>query len=73
MISKTTVATFTDGGYKGIYDWSGGIPLALGETMTVIKDNEKLVYVVVRKNTTLEGLGTDQSVITEYNLDLQPI
>ena len=70
MIKKTTTATFTDGNYKGVYDWSGGIPLTVGEIITVIHNAQKLVYKLTNKETTLEDFGEDQNVKTEYFLEL---
>jgi hypothetical protein len=70
MIRKTTSAAFKDGDYKGVYDWSGGIPLAVGETVTVIRNSHKYVYKLAGKETTLEDFGEDQSVKTEYYLEL---
>lgn len=68
MIKKTTIATFRDGGYKGVYDWSGGIPLAVGETVTIIQNNQTLVYRVEDKQTRIEDGGEDQVVTIEYYL-----
>jgi len=70
MIKKTTTATFKDGAYKGIYDWSGGIPLTAGEVITVLHNSQKLVYKLTGKKTTLEDSGQDQNVRTEYFLEL---
>jgi hypothetical protein len=70
MIKKTTIATFKDGDYKGVYDWSGGIPLAVDEIITVVYNSRKLTYKLTEKETTLEDFGEDQSVKTEYSFEL---
>ena len=70
MIKKVTTATFQDGGYKGVYDWSGGIPLTIGEIVTVVKDSQHFAYRLIDKKTTLEDFGEDQKVKTEYYLSL---
>lgn len=70
MIKKTTVATFKDGDYAGEYDWSGGIPLSVNETISVKRKNLELIYTLIDKKTTLEDLGDDQIVKTEYFLEL---
>lgn len=66
MIKKTTLATFNDGEYAGQYDWSGGIPLSVGEEITVKVAGSMLVYVVTDKKTVLSDDGTDQDVSTNY-------
>lgn len=67
MIKKTTKATFVDGGYKGSYDWEGGIPLSEGETLTVITTaDEQIVYSMTNKTVTLIDKGKDQSVHIDY-------
>lgn len=70
MIKKTTVATFKDGDYAGEYDWSGGIPLSVNETISVKRKDLELIYTLIDKKTTLEDLGDDQIVKTEYFLEL---
>lgn len=70
MIKKTTTATFKDGNYKGVYDWSGGIPLSVGEKVKVLHNGIELTYKLTAKETTLEDHGEDQSVKTEYFLEL---
>lgn len=70
MIKKTTRATFTNGGYKGEYDWKGGIPLGIGEKITIMRGAETLVYQVTDKKTTLNEDGDTQQVTTEYFLEL---
>ncbi len=69
MIKKTTIATFKDGDYAGEYDWSGGIPLSVSETVYVKRKGQELIYKLVDKKTTLEDLGDDQIVRTEYFLE----
>lgn len=64
------MATFKDGNYKGVYDWSGGIPLTVGELVTVVQKQEKYVYRLTDKKTTLEDSGEHQNVKTEYYLEL---
>ncbi len=34
-IKKFTVAIFEDGMYQGSYEWKGGVPISVGEFMTV--------------------------------------
>lgn len=70
MIKKTTTATFKNGDYQGVYDWSGGIPLTVGETVTVMRNSQKHIYKLTNKETTLEDFGEDQDVKTEYYLEL---
>lgn len=70
MIKKKTIATFKNGGYEGVYDWSGGIPLAAGKVITVLHNSQKLVYRLTRKETTLEDSGENQNVTTQYFLEL---
>lgn len=69
MIKKTTIATFRDGDYFGEYDWSGGIPLSLGEIITVIHNKREILYKLADKKTKLEDLGEDQKVTIEYFLE----
>ena len=69
MIKKTIIATFKNGNYQGVYDWSGGIPLTAGEEVTVLHNSEELVYRLTNKKTTLEDTGEDQAVKTEYYLE----
>ncbi len=71
MIKKTTIATFKNGAYKGVYDWSGGIPLSVGEIVAVVRNSQKFLYKLIDKQTTLEDLGDDQNVTTEYYLELE--
>jgi hypothetical protein len=71
MIKKTTTATFKDGQYAGEYDWQGGIPLSVGETITVtVAGTEKLDYTLVAKKTTLDDSGQDQTVTISYTFEL---
>lgn len=72
MIKKSTTATFKGGEYQGIYDWQGGIPLTVGETITVIHNSKRLTYLLFDKKTILEDLGEDQNVRTEYFLSVVP-
>lgn len=66
MIKKTTTATFKDGSYAGEYDWQGGIPLSSGESIEVTLNDEKIIYRLVDKRTSLEVSGDDQVVNTSY-------
>jgi hypothetical protein len=68
MIKKTTTATFQDGDYKGVYDWSGGIPLAVGEIITIARNSKSLIYKCIDKKIMLEDLGENQNVRIEYYL-----
>jgi hypothetical protein len=50
MIKKTTIATFKNGDYAGQYDWRGGIPLTVGETISITQPNAaRLEYKLVDK------------------------
>jgi len=71
MIKKSTLATFNNGDYVGEYDWSGGIPLSVGEEITVTVKDKKLVYIVSDKQTQLSDDGQDQYVTTNYYFDLK--
>lgn len=72
MIKKTTIATFKDGAYAGEYDWQGGIPLSVGETITVaVAGAAKLEYLLTGKDTSLEDDGRDQLVTTRYEFELR--
>jgi hypothetical protein len=70
MIKKTTTATFKDGGYAGEYDWQGGIPLSVGETIRVTLSGEELTYKLVDKSTSLVVGDEDQLVTTGYWFEL---
>jgi len=71
MIKKATIATFNDGDYAGEYDWTGGIPLTVGEEIIIVLDNhQKLAYILSDKKTTLTDNGQDQEVVTEYSFNL---
>jgi len=70
MIKKATTAIFQDGNYKGTYDWSGGIPLTIGEVITVIYNSKHLAYKLIDKKTILEDFGKDQNVKIEYYFEL---
>ena len=70
MIKKTTLATFKDGKYVGEYDWQGGIPLSVGETVNVSLDGEKLVYKLIDKSTDLIVGDDEQIVETRYYFEL---
>jgi len=69
MIKKATIATFNDGDYAGDYDWTGGIPLSVGEVITIVTNGHELIYVLVTKQTTLIDDGKDQEVVTTYSFD----
>jgi len=74
MIKKTTIATFKDGSYAGEYDWQGGIPLSVDETITVtVGKTEKLSYRLVDKETSLADDGQDQVVTTSYSFELSQL
>jgi|RhiMetStandDraft_4_1073278.scaffolds.fasta_scaffold647368_2 hypothetical protein len=66
MIKKITIATFNDGGYAGQYDWQGGIPLSIGETINITLNGAKLVYKLINKTTDLEIKDSEQLVTTRY-------
>jgi len=70
MIKKNTKAVYIDGGYQGEYDWQGGIPLSVGETMTVTIDNQDLVYELTDKKVCLDAESDDQivEVISTFKL-----
>lgn len=71
MIKKTTIATFEDGNYTGEYDWKGGIPLSVGETITItVNNSDKLVYELITKETSLVDDGQDQEVTISYGFKL---
>ncbi len=70
MIKKTTTATFKDGGYTGEYDWQGGIPLSVGETIKVTLDSQEMTYKLVAKTTSLAVGDEDQLVTTGYWFEL---
>lgn len=70
MIKKTTIATFKDGEYAGEYDWQGGIPLSVGERITVSLDGQQLSYKLVDKTTDLTVGDDEQLVVTHYWLKL---
>ncbi len=70
MIKKTTIATFTDGDYAGQYDWQGGIPLSVGETIDVTLADKKLLYKLIDKTTSLAVDGDEQLVTTSYRFEL---
>jgi hypothetical protein len=66
MIKKTTLATFRDGDYAGEYDWQGGIPLTIGETIDIKTEITMTTYKLVDKSTTLEASHDEQLVTTKY-------
>ncbi len=71
MIKKTTTATFDDGDYAGEYDWQGGIPLSVGEIITVVHGQSgELVYELVTKFTSLHDTDGVQLVKTNYRFKL---
>jgi len=70
MIKKNTKAVFLDGDYQGEYDWKGGIPLSVGETMTVKIDGKELQYKLVQKKVTCDAKGEDQIVDVLYSFEL---
>ena len=70
MIKKTTTAIFKDGPYAGQYDWQGGIPLSVGESVRVMLDGETLPYTLIEKTTDLNVDGNEQQVSTRYTLEL---
>ncbi len=72
MIKKTTRAIFVDGDFKGEYDWQGGIPLSLGEQMTVKINGKTLKYRLTKKDVSCDVLDADQTVeiVYTFRLDL---
>ena len=66
MIKKTTIATFNDGDYAGEYDWQGGIPLSVGERISVTLNGRHLNYKLVDKTTNLTVSDDEQLVVTHY-------
>lgn len=72
MIKKVTLATFNNGDYAGVYDWTGGIPLTVGEEITIVlKSHKILTYILNGKQTTLTDDGQDQKVVTKYSFDIK--
>ncbi len=71
MILKNTIAIFTDGDYRGEYDWKGGIPLAVGEHIEVTTQDATVCrYLLKDKTTTLTDKGDNQEVLTTYTFRL---
>jgi hypothetical protein len=70
MIKKTTTATFKNGNYAGEYDWQGGIPLSVGETIKVTLKGEEIIYKLTGKTTDLDVSSEDQFVTTRYSFEL---
>ena len=70
MIKKNTKAEFLDGDYKGEYDWKGGIPLSVGETMTVKINGKSLDYKLVKKEIICDAESEDQVVDVLYSFEL---
>ncbi len=68
MILKKTQVIFLDGDYKGKHDWKGGIPLVVGEVMTVQLENPKrtIFYVLEEKTVDLIDQGENQLVQVVY-------
>jgi len=64
------MATFNDGNYQGQYDWQGGIPLSVGETLRVTLEGKSLTYKLVNKETSLVVQGDEQLVTTSYFFDI---
>ena len=55
----------------GDYDWQGGTPLSVTETITVtVASDKKLSYTLVGKETTLADDGQGQIVVTAYAFEL---
>jgi len=71
MIKKTTIAKFKNGDYAGEYDWKGGIPLSVGEVMSVnLSSGTQLQYKLVDKIITLTENEDDQDVQVKYYFEL---
>lgn len=70
MIKKNTKVVFRNGDFQGEYDWKGGIPLSVGEEMSVEVNGKNLVYKLSEKKVTCKSDGEDQVVDVFYALDL---
>lgn len=70
MIKKNTKAIFTDGDYKGEYDWKGGIPLSEGEIMSVKVSGKVLKYELTKKEISCDAENEDQIVDVVYTFEL---
>lgn len=71
MIKKSTKAIFKNGDYSGTYDWEGGVPLSLGETVNInINKTENIVYALTNKEVTIYDEEQNQLVKVVYTFEI---
>ncbi len=70
MIRKNTLAIFYGGDYAGEYDWEGGVPLTVGENITVTLNDKSTDYNLKDKQTTLTDSGVNQEVLIKYYFEV---
>ncbi|MCR4327313.1 MAG: hypothetical protein NUV46_01910 [Nanoarchaeota archaeon] len=72
MIKKNTKAIFIDSGKEREEDLIGGIPLCVGENMTIIGSNSKKInWKVVDKKVEYINGGENQTVNITYTFEKQ--
>jgi hypothetical protein len=69
MIKKTTKAIFKENGEERVEDLVGGIPLSIGETMTIKNGNDSKEWKVVDKKIVYANDGEDQLVEVTYTFE----
>jgi len=66
MIKKTTIAVFKEEGVERKEELTGGIPLSVGEEMSVTNNNKTITWRVVDKKVEYINKGEDQLVQVTY-------
>ncbi len=66
MIKKTTIAVFKEEGVERKEELIGGIPLSVGEEMSITDDNQTVIWRVVDKKVEYINKGEDQLVQVTY-------
>ena len=71
MIKKNTKAIFKEEGNERIEDLIGGIPLSVGEVMSIKDENISKKWKVVDKKVDCINQGEDQLVEVVYTFELE--
>jgi len=66
MIKKTTIAVFKEEGVERKEELTGGIPLSVGEEMSVTNNNKTITWRVVDKKVEYINKGENQLVQVTY-------
>ena len=68
MIKKNTIVIFQDGTDEKSENLIGGMPLSVGETVSLHKENETIIYEVIDKKIDCFLKDEDQEVNIIYTL-----